>query len=75
MRVIEPITERAVPIPSGSPRAVRFGAGSRSRGRFAAIALALFGFLGVGTAPASAQCLAYELQKLTASDAFLGDHF
>jgi hypothetical protein len=38
-------------------------------------ALALFGLLGPGTASASAQCLANEIQKLTASDASLGDHF
>ena len=33
------------------------------------------GFLGVGTAPASAQCLANEIQKITASDATQADHF
>ena len=32
------------------------------------------GLLGVGAAPASAQCLANEIQKLTASDARIGDH-
>ncbi|MEE9130190.1 MAG: hypothetical protein V3T84_09240, partial [Phycisphaerales bacterium] len=32
------------------------------------------GLLGVGAASASAQCLANEIQKLTASDASLGDH-
>ena len=31
--------------------------------------------LGIGAVSASAQCLANELQKLTASDASLGDHF
>ncbi len=35
----------------------------------------LGGLLGVGAASASAQCLANELQKVTASDASLGDHF
>jgi len=33
------------------------------------------GVFGVGVTPASAQCLANEIQKLTASDASLGDHF
>ncbi|MEE9129260.1 MAG: FG-GAP repeat protein [Phycisphaerales bacterium] len=33
------------------------------------------GLLGVATAPASAQCLANEIQKLTASDASGGEHF
>ena len=39
------------------------------------VAVALFGLLGVGAAPASAQCLADEIQKLTASDATPSDHF
>ncbi|MCH8316445.1 MAG: FG-GAP repeat protein, partial [Planctomycetes bacterium] len=33
------------------------------------------GLLGVGAASASAQCLANEIQKLTASNGSLGDHF
>ena len=37
--------------------------------------VALFGLLGVGAAPASGQCLANEIQKLTASDATPSDHF
>ncbi len=38
-------------------------------------AVALFGLLGVATSSASAQCLANEIAKLTASDASSADHF
>ncbi len=47
-------------------------------GRFAStlgVIAILGGLLGVGVAPASAQCLANEIQKLTASDATPSDHF